>query len=118
MRILTHNFMCSPRSKSYPLRLVPKEIETIDTTYNQGFLEHILPRLDWDVLRTTAAECGLGQLPEQAPQSANDPQSKPVFEMLHRILMEVRGKEIYIFALRIGNIYVYIYIYINGTLFF
>mmetsp|Transcript_35907 Transcript_35907/g.143530 ORF Transcript_35907/g.143530 Transcript_35907/m.143530 type:complete len:140 (-) Transcript_35907:2275-2694(-) len=89
MRILTHNFMQCPRSKSYPLRLVPTELETVEAEYSGEFIEHILKRLNWDVLRSTASELELGELPETMPESE---ESNPeAFKLLHKILMEVRS---------------------------
>ncbi|KAJ8901316.1 hypothetical protein NDN08_007164 [Rhodosorus marinus] len=90
MRILTHNFMQCPRSKSYPMRLVPTEVETVETEYSGEFIEHMLKRLNWDVLRSTASELELGELPETMPESE---ESNPeAFKLLHKILMETHVK--------------------------
>lgn len=56
MKILTHNFLHCPRTKTYPLKLVPTELETVETEYNGSFLQHILNRLDWNVLRETSTQ--------------------------------------------------------------
>ncbi|KAA8494326.1 Multifunctional methyltransferase subunit TRM112-like protein [Porphyridium purpureum] len=91
MRLLTHNFMCSPRTKAYPLRLVPAEIEMIESAYNPGFVQHVLPRIEWEPLRATALACGLGELPPSPPQDPNV--DEDVWRLLHRILLDTHVKE-------------------------
>uniref|UniRef100_A0A7S1TL27 Multifunctional methyltransferase subunit TRM112-like protein n=1 Tax=Erythrolobus australicus TaxID=1077150 RepID=A0A7S1TL27_9RHOD len=91
MRLLTHNMLQCPRSGLYPLKLVPTELETIESEYNRAFIVHMLPRLDWPALRTTAAELALGELPENPPDDV--PANDAVFELLHTILMDTHVKE-------------------------
>jgi multifunctional methyltransferase subunit TRM112 len=68
MKLLTANFLtcavkaCKSSPLSFPLHFRDAELETTDMDYNPTFLHNILPRLEWDALRTTAAEVGLVSL--------------------------------------------------------
>mmetsp|Transcript_11829 Transcript_11829/g.20285 ORF Transcript_11829/g.20285 Transcript_11829/m.20285 type:complete len:164 (-) Transcript_11829:36-527(-) len=111
MRILTHNLLCNPRTKSYPLRLIPTELEHIESEYNPSFILNILPKLDWPVFRTTAMDLGLVEngevLPEVPPVNVlgngipisgtgDEPipnETEKVLRTVHRILMDTHIKE-------------------------
>lgn len=62
MKILTANFVtcavkaCKASPLSFPLHFQDAELEQTDVAYNPVFLRNVLPRLDWEALRTTAAE--------------------------------------------------------------
>ena len=62
MRLLTHNVLQCPRTRSYPLKLVAQETETVEVEYDRDFIEAMLPRVDWKVLRTTAHEVSCRRL--------------------------------------------------------
>mmetsp|Transcript_11183 Transcript_11183/g.22272 ORF Transcript_11183/g.22272 Transcript_11183/m.22272 type:complete len:128 (-) Transcript_11183:3466-3849(-) len=91
MRLLTHNLLQCPKTKTYPLKLIPTEIETIESEFNGDFVRRMLPRLEWKVLRETSAELGLGMLPEACPSESNN--DDVVLRQLHTILMDTHIKE-------------------------
>lgn len=73
MKLLTLNFLtCARRScKSSPeaFPLLPKSatLEVIESDIDAEFLTNILPRLEWDALRTVSSALGLDGLKETAP---------------------------------------------------
>lgn len=71
MKLLTHNLLTSKFLKNvqtgYPLKLVVDKIEEIKTEYNHEFLQKMLVKIDYDVLREAAQVCGQA-LPEKLPE--------------------------------------------------
>lgn len=76
MKLLTLNFLtcarkaCKTSAAAFPLHPRDAELEVIETELNLPFISNILPRLDWEALRTLAAELGLPTLPDTAPEPA------------------------------------------------
>ena len=68
MKLLTINFLtcavrtCKTSSASYPLHPRSTTLVRTELDYNPLFLGNVLPRLDWDAIRTTARELGLEAL--------------------------------------------------------
>jgi multifunctional methyltransferase subunit TRM112 len=96
MRLLTHNMLLCPRSKSYPLSLEATQVDDVEAEFSRDFILRMLPRLDWSVLRTAAEALkvpGLVRsLPEDPPTSAD---SDEVLKAVHTALLEwhvVEGK--------------------------
>ncbi len=62
MKLLTINFLtcavksCKSSPLSFPLHFRDAELERREIDYNPTFLQNILPRLDWDAIRSTATE--------------------------------------------------------------
>ena len=62
MKLLTANFLtcavkaCKSSSASFPLHFRDAELEQVDMEYNPQFLKNLLPRIEWDALRTVASE--------------------------------------------------------------
>mmetsp|Transcript_9407 Transcript_9407/g.28362 ORF Transcript_9407/g.28362 Transcript_9407/m.28362 type:complete len:134 (+) Transcript_9407:1126-1527(+) len=90
MRIITHNFLQCPRTKSYPLRLVATEVETVETEYSGAFIHKMLQRLDWSALRQAAEQLQMDALPEAPPSSEEE--APEVFQQLHTLLLETHVK--------------------------
>jgi multifunctional methyltransferase subunit TRM112 len=74
MKLLTTNFLtcavksCKSSPSSFPLHFKDAVLERSEVAYNPLFMTNILPRLNWDALRTTATELGLAAaLPEENP---------------------------------------------------
>ncbi|MCJ1373463.1 hypothetical protein MMC20_004691 [Loxospora ochrophaea] len=73
MKLLTTNFLtcavkaCKSSPAAYPLHFRDAELEQLDMEFNPQFIINILPRLDWEALRGTAAELGFTTLPAQPP---------------------------------------------------
>ncbi|KAL8831991.1 MAG: hypothetical protein Q9191_000553 [Dirinaria sp. TL-2023a] len=76
MKILTTSFLtcavkaCKSSPLSFPLHYKDAELEQSDIAYNPEFLINILPRIDWDAVKTTARELGF-QVPEIKPEPTN-----------------------------------------------
>ncbi|KAK7542515.1 uncharacterized protein J3D65DRAFT_664880 [Phyllosticta citribraziliensis] len=76
MKLLTLNFLtcarkaCKTSAAAFPLHPRDAELEVVETELNLPFISNILPRLDWEAMRTLAAELGLPTLPETAPEPA------------------------------------------------
>ncbi|MCJ1351561.1 MAG: hypothetical protein MMC33_001545 [Icmadophila ericetorum] len=74
MKILTVNFLtcavkaCKSSPLSFPLHFRDAELERTDMEYNPTFIRNILPRIEWEALRVTAAELGFTNLPETKPE--------------------------------------------------
>lgn len=62
MKLLTLNFLtcarkaCKTSAAAFPLHPRDAELEVVETELNLPFISNILPRLDWEALRTLAAE--------------------------------------------------------------
>ena len=79
MKILTTNFLtcavktCKSSSLSFPLHFRDAILERTEIDFNPLFMRNILPRVNWDALKTTADELGLGGLvPETNPVEVVD----------------------------------------------
>lgn len=87
MRLLTYTFLQCPKTKAFPLQLEPTKVETIETEYNKEFIQRMIPRLDWNLVRHISNQLEFGQLPESAPQD------EETFRLLHKLLLETHIKE-------------------------
>lgn len=62
MKIVTANFVtcavksCKTSAASFPLHFQDAELEQQDIEFRPSFVRNLLPRIDWDALKTTAAE--------------------------------------------------------------
>ena len=62
MKVITANFItcavksCRSSQISLPLHFRDAELENQEIDYSPQFIQNILPRLNWENLRTTAAE--------------------------------------------------------------
>lgn len=90
MRLLTHNMLHCPRTKSYPLHLVAATCDDVQVPFSEAFIRRMLPRLQWEVFREAAAqfpdEDMLAKLPESTPQP--DALDEPTLKAIHRALLE------------------------------
>jgi multifunctional methyltransferase subunit TRM112 len=89
MRLLTHNMLLCPRTKSYPLALEATEVDDVEADFSREFILRMLPRLDWPVLRTAAAALNVPGLADALP--AEQPTEKDTDEVLravHAALLE------------------------------
>ncbi|KAL1972437.1 hypothetical protein VTN31DRAFT_6851 [Thermomyces dupontii] len=99
MKVITANFItcavksCRSSQISLPLHFRDAELENQEIDYSPQFIQNILPRLNWENLRTTAAELGFRSIPESKPEG--DALNDSVLKDLHRLLLEthvVEGK--------------------------
>jgi multifunctional methyltransferase subunit TRM112 len=62
MKVITANFVtcavkgCQTSQSAFPLHFRDAELEQEELDFQPGFIQNILPRLDWDSLRITASE--------------------------------------------------------------
>lgn len=88
MKLITHNLLTSRFLKNvqtgYPLKLVVDRAEEIKTDYNHEFLQKMLKKIDYNVLREAAQVCGQ-QLPEKIPDTSNDED----LQTIHKALFDI-----------------------------
>ena len=74
MKLLTLNFLtcarkaCKPYPTAFPLHPKDAELEIIEIDFNPLFLHNILPRLEWQALKTMCNELGLPGLKDEPPE--------------------------------------------------
>ncbi|MCJ1230535.1 hypothetical protein MMC12_007209 [Toensbergia leucococca] len=104
MKVLTVNFVtcavkaCKASPLAFPLHFSDAELEQREIVYNPAFLINVLPRIDWEALRATAAEVQdlprFDTVPATKPEG-EDAQDGTVMRGLHTLLMEtevIEGK--------------------------
>ncbi|KAA6415989.1 MAG: DUF343 domain [Lasallia pustulata] len=98
MKLLTANFLtcavkaCQTSPLSFPLHFRDAELEHQALAYNPTFLANILPRIDWEAFKSTAAELGFSTVPGAKPEGA-ELGDEGVMRGLQRVLMETRVVE-------------------------
>ncbi|MCJ1265133.1 hypothetical protein MMC22_005008 [Lobaria immixta] len=101
MKLLTVNFLtcairsCKTSPLSFPLHFRDAELEQQEIEYNPIFLQNILPRLDWDAVKTTAAEISFTTLPaiKPSPSAAMTETEEQGMRDLHTLLLETEVRE-------------------------
>lgn len=62
MKLLTLNFLtcarktCKSNAAAFPLHPKEAELEQVETDLNPLFIQNILPRLDWEAMKTLSTE--------------------------------------------------------------
>ena len=99
MKLLTTNFLtcavkaCKSSPASFPLHFRDAVLERTEIAFNPLFITNILPRVNWDALKTTAGELGLGgMVPDTNPSEVED--EKEVDAGEGEGVMEVEGAQI------------------------
>ncbi|TLD06810.1 Multifunctional methyltransferase subunit [Venturia nashicola] len=98
MKLLTLNFLCCARKTcktnpaAFPLHPKEAELEQVEAELNPLLIQNMLPRLNWEALKTISQELGLPNLPEQAPEPevlmTDDNEPSQTLKDLHTLLME------------------------------
>ncbi|KAF2156840.1 Trm112p-domain-containing protein [Myriangium duriaei CBS 260.36] len=98
MKLLTLNFLtcarksCKSSPAAFPLHPQEAELERIEIDLNPPFITNILPRLEWEAVKTLAQELGLPNLPDETPDPAtllsDDGEPTQTLKDLHSLLME------------------------------
>ena len=95
MKLLTANFIscpvrtCKTSPASFPLHFKDCEI-AIDpdgNPYSRGTLLGVLPRLEWDALRTSARELGFTELPVEKPEG--EEVGEEILKLIWELLVQV-----------------------------
>jgi len=96
MKLLTVNFLtcavksCRSSPLSFPLHFKDAVVHRTEMAYNPLLLTNILPRLNWEALRTTTTELGLGAaLPAENPSEQEGWEGGKVVEVEQAVAMEV-----------------------------
>ena len=96
MKLLTTNFLtcavksCRSSPLSFPLHFKDAIVHRTEMVYNPLLLTNILPRLNWEALRTTATELGLdAALPAENPSEQQGWEGGKVVEAEQGGAMEV-----------------------------
>lgn len=80
-----------PRTKSYPLVLTATTCDDVEVPFSEEFIRRMVPRLNWDVFRSAAAQLPdpdtIALLPQSAPEDSG-PSDEKVFKAIHRALLE------------------------------
>ncbi|KAK4157208.1 cyclophilin-like domain-containing protein [Chaetomidium leptoderma] len=84
---------CKASSDSFPLHPKDAELVSDDVELNPQLLVNLLPRIDWNALRTTSTELGFPQLPEQPPTAEELQADEKTLKDLHTLLMETQINE-------------------------
>lgn len=91
MRLLTHNMLVCPRTKSFPLDLVISTCDDVNVDFSKEFIQRIMPRLDWNAFLNAAKQLPdkelISLLPDAPPQE-NDDLDDQVWQAIHRALLE------------------------------
>ncbi|KAJ1449640.1 hypothetical protein M885DRAFT_534970 [Pelagophyceae sp. CCMP2097] len=89
MRLITHNMLTSNVKgveDGYPLTIEVTTLETQEADFDATFVSNMLPKLDYEVLRSAAAAIGAGDLP---PLPADDARDDAFLREVHHALLEV-----------------------------
>ncbi|KAL9044179.1 MAG: hypothetical protein Q9214_002664 [Letrouitia sp. 1 TL-2023] len=114
MKLLTVNFLtcavkaCKTSPKSFPLHFQDAELEQREVEYNPAFVQNILPRLDWEAIKTVATErhkqLGFPHISAAKPESssssnaadcspADEREREKTLRDLHALLLETEVRE-------------------------
>ncbi|USW57769.1 hypothetical protein Slin15195_G110880 [Septoria linicola] len=98
MKLLTLNFLtcarktCKSSPAAFPLHPKEAELEQVELEMNPLFIKNMLPRLDWEAMKTVTQELGLPNLPQETPEpealAHEDGEPSQVLKDLHLLLME------------------------------
>ncbi|KAM0722018.1 hypothetical protein Q7P37_002944 [Cladosporium fusiforme] len=98
MKLLTLNFLCCARKTcktnpdAFPLHPKEAELEQVEAEINPLLIQNMLPRINWEALKTISQELGLPSLPESAPEADNlmteEGEPSQTLKDLHTLLME------------------------------
>ncbi|RWS06297.1 hypothetical protein B4U79_02651 [Dinothrombium tinctorium] len=91
MKLLTHNMLTSRCLKGvnvgYPLKLIAHETKQREVAFNSEFVQKMIPKMDWNVLASTAKQFGV-DLPCEPPSNASEA-SEDLLRKVHHALLEI-----------------------------
>ncbi|TPX55490.1 hypothetical protein PhCBS80983_g05268 [Powellomyces hirtus] len=90
-----------PQGQSYPLAIRNAELEQLDAEFNADFVTRLMPKLDWAVLRKTAFELGVAELPAEIPTEP----TQADLQLIHKVALETRIKEADMVCNGCGHVY-------------
>ena len=90
MRLLTLNSLRCPAkdvAKGFPLGLELEAMEVKESEFNEEFIRHMLPSLDWECILIAANAVGLQGIPQTFDPSLLD--DTAFLQALHNLLLDV-----------------------------
>ncbi|KAH8804561.1 hypothetical protein F5884DRAFT_796520 [Xylogone sp. PMI_703] len=99
MKVLTLNFVtcavkaCKSSSNSFPLHPKDCELVTDEIEANPQLVLNVLPRIDWEALKTTSTELGFPTLPPTPPTPEELQADEKMMEDLHNLLLQTQISE-------------------------
>ena len=86
MKLLTHNLLQCPLSGTYPLKIVPTQVERTESEFRVDVMVNMLPKLEWSVLCEAARDVGYEGLPEEVPADAAE--NEEFLQLLHSCIID------------------------------
>jgi multifunctional methyltransferase subunit TRM112 len=86
MKLLTHNLLQCPLSGTYPLKIVPTEVERTESEFRVDVMVNMLPKLEWSVLCEAARDVGYEGLPDEVPADAAE--NEEFLQVLHSCIID------------------------------
>lgn len=87
MKLFTHNLLSSRFMKNvkigYPLELCVLKSEISETDYNEEFLQKMMPKIDYNVLKEAASICG-----QILPESLDNVDEEGL-KQIHKALFDI-----------------------------
>lgn len=62
-----------------------------ESDFNEAFIARLIPKLDWNALRSTSAALGIANLPEKVPDNFADDEG--FLQSVHTLVMDIHIKE-------------------------
>lgn len=86
MKLLTHNLLQCPLSGTYPLKIVPTQVERTESEFRVDVMVNMLPKLEWSVLCEAARDVGFEGLPQVVPEDAAE--NEEFLQLLHSCIID------------------------------
>lgn len=88
MRLLTHNMLQCPRTRSYPLELQIETCDEVQVDYSAEFVLRMVPRLNWGVFLAAARQLPDEELVARLPEGPPGGEDDDVLRAVHRALLQ------------------------------
>lgn len=100
MRLLTHNSLrscCKGTLTGYPLKLECQQMEIRESEFNEDFMRHLVPSLDWHALVSAAEAVGFQGLPCECTDELLE--NVEFLKACHKILLVSLSSMLVVFGL-------------------
>ncbi|CAF1014931.1 unnamed protein product [Didymodactylos carnosus] len=96
MKLITHNMLTSNIIKGvkngFPLKINAVKVENITVDYNRDFITRMLPRIEYNALRSAVSDIGINEsLPEVLSESLQE--DDEFLKKMHKVLLEIEIEE-------------------------
>lgn len=85
------------------IRPEPEGLAQIPEDFKKELIVGLLPKLDWEGLRETAADLGVAALPESMPEDAAE--NEAFLRSVHALVMEIHVKQAALVCKNCGRVY-------------